>query len=51
MFLNIKPMSRKLCFHKRVINNDLFGRQAPYFIENFDLEKVTKEVQDTFFVN
>ncbi|MRU05737.1 acyl dehydratase, partial [Bacillus anthracis] len=23
----------------------------PYFIENFYLEKVTKGVQDTFFVN
>ncbi|OTX28166.1 acyl dehydratase [Bacillus thuringiensis serovar brasilensis] len=27
------------------------GRQVPYFIENFYLEKVTKGVQDTFFVN
>ncbi|MGH1041106.1 acyl dehydratase [Bacillus wiedmannii] len=29
----------------------MFGRQAPYFIEKFYLEKVTKGVQDTFFVN
>ncbi|WP_396121509.1 acyl dehydratase [Bacillus cereus] len=29
----------------------MFGRQVPYFIENFDFEKVTKGVQDTFFVN
>ncbi|WP_419866989.1 acyl dehydratase, partial [Bacillus anthracis] len=26
----------------------MFGRQVPYFIENFYLEKVTKGVQDTF---
>ncbi|MFB6433549.1 acyl dehydratase [Bacillus sp. 22475] len=51
MFLNIKAMSRELCFDNSVTNNDLFGRQAPYFIENFYLEKVTKGVQDTFFVN
>lgn len=51
MFLNIKAMSREFCFNKSVTNNDLFGRQAPYFIENFYLEKVTKGVQDTFFVN
>lgn len=51
MFLNIKAMSWELCFHKSVTNNDFLGRQAPYFIENFDLEKVTKGVQDTFFVN
>ncbi|MRQ36294.1 acyl dehydratase, partial [Bacillus anthracis] len=25
----------------------MFGRQVPYFIENFYLEKVTKGVQDT----
>ncbi|WP_079995777.1 acyl dehydratase [Bacillus cereus] len=36
---------------KSVTNNDLFGRQVPYFIEIFYLEKVTKGVQDTFFVN
>ncbi|MGH0436532.1 MULTISPECIES: acyl dehydratase [Bacillus cereus group] len=29
----------------------MFGRQASYFIEKFYLEKVTKGVQDTFFVN
>ncbi|MRU11170.1 acyl dehydratase [Bacillus anthracis] len=29
----------------------MFGRQVPYFIENFYCEKVTKGVQDTFFVN
>ncbi|WP_370695629.1 acyl dehydratase [Bacillus cereus group sp. BfR-BA-01428] len=29
----------------------MFGRQVLYFIENFYLEKVTKGVQDTFFVN
>ncbi|WP_372584851.1 acyl dehydratase [Bacillus anthracis] len=29
----------------------MFGRQVPYFIQNFYLEKVTKGVQDTFFVN
>lgn len=48
MFLNIKVMSRELCFDKSVTNNDLFGRQALYFIENFYIEKVTKGVQDTF---
>ncbi|ADK05736.1 TPA: acyl dehydratase [Bacillus anthracis] len=36
---------------KSVTNNDLFGRQVLYFIENFYLEKFTKGVQDTFFVN
>ncbi|MFP3376348.1 acyl dehydratase [Bacillus sp. SIMBA_069] len=51
MFLNIKEMSRELCFDKSVTNNDLFERKAPYFIEKFYLEKVTKGVQDTFFVN
>ncbi|QWG84015.1 acyl dehydratase [Bacillus mycoides] len=51
MFLNIKAMSRELYFNKSVTNNDLFGRQAPYFIENFYLEKVTKGVQNIFFVN
>ncbi|AIY74422.1 acyl dehydratase [Bacillus anthracis] len=51
MFLNIKEMSRALCFDNSVTNNNLFGGQASYFIENFYLEKVTKGVQDTFFVN
>ncbi len=51
MFLNIKEMSRVLSFDSSVTNNDLFGRQALYFIENFYLEKVTKGVQDAFFVN
>ncbi|MGH1257148.1 MULTISPECIES: acyl dehydratase [Bacillus] len=51
MFFNINEMSRALCFDNNVTNNALFGRQAPYFIENFYLEKVTKGVQDTFFVN
>lgn len=51
MSLNIKVMSRELCFDKSVTNNDLFKRQAPYFIEKFYLEKVTKGVQDTFFGN
>lgn len=51
MFLNIKVMSRELRFDKSVTNNDLFGRQALYFIENFYIEKVTKGVQDTFFGN
>ncbi|WIG39830.1 acyl dehydratase [Bacillus toyonensis] len=51
MFLNIKVMSRELCFDKSVTNNDLFGRQALYFIENFYIEKVTKGVQDNFFGN
>ncbi|PEI80508.1 acyl dehydratase [Bacillus wiedmannii] len=46
MFLNIKEMSRALCFDNSVTNNDLFKRKAPYFIE-----KVKKGVQDTFFVN
>lgn len=50
MFLNIKEMSRALSFDSSVTNNDLFGRQAPYFIEKFYLEKVPKGVQDTFFV-
>ncbi|MGR5986432.1 MULTISPECIES: acyl dehydratase [unclassified Bacillus (in: firmicutes)] len=36
---------------KSVTNNDFFGRQSSYFIEKFYLEKVTKGVQDTFFVN
>ncbi|PHE95555.1 acyl dehydratase [Bacillus wiedmannii] len=44
-------MSRALCFDKSVINKDLFGRQAPYFIEKVYSEKVKKGVQDTFFVN
>ncbi len=39
MFLNIKEMSRALSFDSSVTNNDLFGRQALYFIENFYLEK------------
>ena len=51
MFLNIKVMSRELCFDKSVTNNDLFGSQAIYFIENFYIEKVKKGVQDTFFGN
>ncbi|TXS01120.1 acyl dehydratase [Bacillus sp. SH7-1] len=51
MSLNIKVMSRELCFDKSVTNNDLFKRQAPYFIEKFYLEKVTNGVQDTFFGN
>ncbi|MCU5097442.1 acyl dehydratase [Bacillus wiedmannii] len=51
MFLNIKEMSRALCFDNRVTNNDLFGRLAPYFIEKVYSEKVKKGVQDTFFVN
>ncbi|PEU76853.1 acyl dehydratase [Bacillus anthracis] len=51
MFLNIKEMSRALCFDNSVTNNNLFGGQASYFIENFYLEKVTRGVQDTFFVN
>ncbi|MCC2338151.1 acyl dehydratase [Bacillus cereus group sp. MYBK71-2] len=51
MFLNIKEMSRALSFDSSVTNNDLFGRQAPYFIEKFYLEKVTKGEQDTFFGN
>lgn len=50
MFLNIKEMSRALCFDNSVTNNALFGRQVHYFIENFYL-KVTKGVQDIFFVN
>ncbi|PJZ18393.1 acyl dehydratase [Bacillus cereus] len=49
MFFNIKEMSRALSFDSIVTNNDLFGRQAPYFIEKFYLEKVTKGEQDTFF--
>ncbi|AYF07204.1 acyl dehydratase [Bacillus cereus] len=44
-------MSQALSFDSSITNNDLFDRQAPYFIENFYLEKVTKGVQDTFFVN
>ncbi|MGG2937901.1 acyl dehydratase [Bacillus pacificus] len=51
MFLNINEMSRALSFDSSVTNNDLFGRQVHCFIENFDLEKVTKGIQDTFFVN
>lgn len=39
MFLNSKEMSRALSFDSGVTNNDLFGRQAPYFIEKFYLEK------------
>ena len=33
MFLNIKEMSRALCFDNSVTNNALFGRQVHYFIE------------------
>ncbi|PEG14290.1 acyl dehydratase [Bacillus toyonensis] len=44
-------MSRALSFDSSVTNNDLFGRQALYFIEKFYLEKVTKGEQDTFFGN
>lgn len=51
MFLNITAMSREVCFDKSAKNNDLFGRQAHCFIENFYLEKITKGVQDIFFVN
>ncbi|WP_237982199.1 acyl dehydratase [Bacillus thuringiensis] len=51
MFLNIKEMSRALSFDSSVTNNNLFKRKAPYFIEKFYLEKVTKGVQDTFFGN
>ncbi|MCU5472954.1 acyl dehydratase [Bacillus paranthracis] len=51
MFLNIKEMSRALSFNSSVTNNDLFKRKAPYFIGKFYLEKVTKGVQDAFFVN
>ncbi|WP_079998425.1 acyl dehydratase [Bacillus wiedmannii] len=29
----------------------MFEKKAPYFIEKFYLEKVTKGVQNTFFVN
>lgn len=43
MFLNIKEMSRALCFDNSVTNNALFGRQAPYFIE-----KVKKEYKIRF---
>ncbi len=39
MFLNIKEMSRALSFDSSVTNNDLLKRKAPYFIENFYLEK------------
>ncbi len=39
MFLNIKEISRALSFNSSVTNNDLFKRKAPYFIENFYLEK------------
>lgn len=48
MFLNIKEMSRALCFDNSVTNNNLFGRQAPYFIESFYLEKVKKEYKIFF---
>ncbi|KAA0796496.1 acyl dehydratase [Bacillus sp. JAS102] len=51
MFFNINEISQALSCDSSVTNNELFGRQAPYFIENFYLEKVTKGVQDTFFVN
>ncbi len=51
MFLNIKEVSRALSFDSSVTNNDLFGRQAPYFVEKFYLEKITKGEQDTFFGN
>ncbi|MCH4569881.1 acyl dehydratase [Bacillus sp. ES1-5] len=51
MFLNIKVMSRAFSFDSSVTNHDLFKRKAPYFIEKFYLEKVTKGVQDTFFGN
>ncbi|MDA1904732.1 acyl dehydratase [Bacillus cereus] len=39
MFFNINKMSRALSFDSSVTNNDLFKRKAPYFIENFYLEK------------
>ncbi|MCU5198256.1 acyl dehydratase, partial [Bacillus mobilis] len=42
MFFNINEMSRALSFNSSVTNNDLVKRKAPYFIENFYLEKVTK---------
>ncbi|MGH0777019.1 MULTISPECIES: acyl dehydratase [Bacillus cereus group] len=32
-------MSRVLSFDSSVTNNDLFKKKAPYFIENFYLEK------------
>ena len=50
MFLNIKEMSRALSFDSSVTNNDLFGRQAPYFIEKFYLEKLQKENKILFSV-
>ena len=51
MFFNIKKMLRAFFFDSSVTNNDLFGRQAPYFVEKFYLEKITKGEQDTFFGN
>ncbi|WP_374058677.1 hypothetical protein [Bacillus sp. SRB1LM] len=35
MFLNIKEMSRALCFDNSVTNNNLFGRQASFFVIGF----------------
>ncbi|MFD5260206.1 acyl dehydratase [Bacillus wiedmannii] len=35
MFLNIKEMPRALCFNNSVTNNNLFGRQASFFIIGF----------------
>lgn len=48
MFLNIKEMSRALCFDNSITNNALFGRQAYCFIENFDLKKLQKEYKIFF---
>ncbi|WP_144611877.1 acyl dehydratase [Bacillus cereus] len=35
MFLNIKEMSRALCFDNSVTNNNSFGRQASFLIIGF----------------
>ncbi|MGZ7148825.1 acyl dehydratase [Bacillus sp. BC08] len=35
MFLNIKEMSRALCFDNSITNNNLFGRQASFFVIGF----------------
>lgn len=48
MFLNIKEMSRALCFDNSVTNNDFFRRQAHCFIENFYLKKLQKEYKIFF---